>query len=315
MPQHPQHGSQVARERLNIIWEKLVCGVATERSRTDGHVEFINDFQIDHHPGFDFEALNKSGYSIETRSRALIWFKPLPEDMLERYPCKGLTKEFDDYDSTQNDGKLRNEDRTRAVHDYVEECSRLRMGRSLSTLGAERSLMDYLKIHIVESPSPYLVGPGLDGSYPQLVDYWRVGNIYETMTDTNTVQSYPLLTLQAWHTLNGKEDMILLGELYTLICAMRNRVNQRRADDPDERKALWDFPADVEYCGFQFESEIHFPVVFLSYVGPQHGRIFYAYMDRYRLVICQSKLYSFEKKESAPVDFFTRMLLSRPLQY
>jgi hypothetical protein len=69
----------------------------------------------------------------------------------------------------------------------------------------------------------------------------------------------------------------------------------------------------VEYRGFEFDAETHFPVILLSYVGPQHGRIIYSYMNRHRLVICQSKLYSFEREETAPLNLFTRMLLSRPL--
>jgi hypothetical protein len=161
-------------------------------------------------------------------------------------------------------------------------------------------------------PSPFHLGPGPDGSYPQL-DFWRVGDIYETMRDNNEKHAHSLLTLQAWHSLDGYEDRILLGELYTIICVMRNRVNQRKADSKEEREALWNFPADIEYGGYEFEAETHFPVILLSYVGPQHGRIIYAYMDRQRLVICQSKLYSFEKQETAPLNLFTRMLLSRPL--
>lgn len=161
-------------------------------------------------------------------------------------------------------------------------------------------------------PSPFHLGPGPDGSYPQL-DFWRVGDIYETMRSNNQTYAHALLTLQAWHSLDGYEDRILLGELYTIICVMRNRVNQRKADSREEQEALWRFPADVEYRSYEFEAETHFPVILLSYVGPQHGRIIYAYMDRQRLVICQSKLYSFEKQETAPLNLFSRMLLSRPL--
>jgi hypothetical protein len=83
----PRHGSQVARERLNIHWEKLVCGVATERTPTDGHIEEISDFKIDYHPQFDFESLDISSPSIEAHSRALTWFKPLDQDAPDRFPC------------------------------------------------------------------------------------------------------------------------------------------------------------------------------------------------------------------------------------
>lgn len=47
-----------------------------------------------------------------------------------------------------------------------------------------------------------------------------------------------------------------------------------------------------------------FPILLLSYVGPQHGRLFYASLNHRQLVIRQSKLYSSEKKATAPLDFF-----------
>lgn len=52
----------------------------------------------------------------------------------------------------------------------------------------------------------------------------------------------------------------------------------------------------------------------VSLVGPQHGRIYYACMDGLEMVIRQSSLFSFEKRETAPWDFFARILLSNPLQ-
>jgi hypothetical protein len=52
----------------------------------------------------------------------------------------------------------------------------------------------------------------------------------------------------------------------------------------------------------------------VSLVGPQHGRIYYACMDRFNVVIRQSPLFSFEKRETGPWDFFAKILLSYPLQ-
>jgi hypothetical protein len=146
----PRHGSQVARERLSILWEKLVCGVATERTPTDGHIEDLSDFKIDFHPQFDFETLDILGPSIEARHRALIWFKPLAKDVLERFPCKASTQEFFEYATTKKDPRWKLEDRTQAIYTYVNQCTRLREGRSLTTLGVEKSLLDYLNIRIVQ---------------------------------------------------------------------------------------------------------------------------------------------------------------------
>jgi hypothetical protein len=52
----------------------------------------------------------------------------------------------------------------------------------------------------------------------------------------------------------------------------------------------------------------------ISLLGPQHGRLFYACMNDGDLVIRQSRLFSFEKKATAPWDFFTRVIISRPLK-
>lgn len=146
----PRHGSQVARERLNILWEKLICGVATERTPSDGHIEDISDFQIDFHPQFDFEILEVAGPSIETRSRALMWFKPLAEDILERFPCKSPSLTFFEYEAIKQDPRWKVQDRTQAVYTYVNQCVRLREGRRLSILGVEKSLLDYLNIRLVQ---------------------------------------------------------------------------------------------------------------------------------------------------------------------
>jgi hypothetical protein len=51
----------------------------------------------------------------------------------------------------------------------------------------------------------------------------------------------------------------------------------------------------------------------VSAVGPQLGFFFHACMDGRDVVIRQSPLYSFEKRETAHWDFFSRILLSSPL--
>jgi hypothetical protein len=50
----------------------------------------------------------------------------------------------------------------------------------------------------------------------------------------------------------------------------------------------------------------------ISSVAPQHARIYYACMDDDELVIRQSKIYSFEKKDTALWDLFASILLSGP---
>lgn len=79
---------------------------------------------------------------------------------------------------------------------------------------------------------------------------------------------------------------------------------------------MFEHPRNREEIRLQqraFEKEERFPVLMISLLGPQHGRLFYACMDGERLVIRQSKLCSFERKDTAPWDFLSRFILSRPL--
>ncbi|XHF96618.1 hypothetical protein AWENTII_000241 [Aspergillus wentii] len=116
---------------------------------------------------------------------------------------------------------------------------------------------------------------------------------------------YPHVVAIELHSRNGNNDSILLGELSTIIQAIYNRVNQVKVNEKGEE--IW--PRQYE-----FENEKRFPVLTISLFGPQHGRILYACLDGEALVIRQSPIYSFEKRDTAPWDFFMRMLLSFPVE-
>lgn len=73
---------------------------------------------------------------------------------------------------------------------------------------------------------------------------------------------------------------------------MYNRARQPQA--PNENQvSMFDAPEKIAQYDLQFPEEVHFPVMFISFVGPQHGRVFCGYMDGGELIIHQSKLYSF----------------------
>lgn len=86
----------------------------------------------------------------------------------------------------------------------------------------------------------------------------------------------------------------------------------KKNEDPE---SFFDLSKDglVGYAHL-FPDETRFPVLMLSFVGPQHGRLFYACMNGEIIVIRQSKLYSSEQQTTAPLDLFARLLLSRPLK-
>ncbi|KAH8702028.1 hypothetical protein BGW36DRAFT_372069, partial [Talaromyces proteolyticus] len=93
---------------------------------------------------------------------------------------------------------------------------------------------------------------------------------------------------------------------------MRGRAYQPKMDideDADEEDLI--IPENAE---FVFKYEQRFPTLMISLVGPQHARIYYACMDGSELIVRQSSLFSFEKRETAPLDYFARFLSSEPLK-
>lgn len=109
-----------------------------------------------------------------------------------------------------------------------------------------------------------------------------------------------------------------IGELVSIIVAMSNRRKQPITYGEEDEENLFEEKdwnqEEISLRPRAFEKEERFPVVMASLLGPQHGRLFYACMNGEKLMIRQSKLYSFEKKDTAPRDFFTRFMLSRPLK-
>ncbi|PYH94311.1 hypothetical protein BO71DRAFT_398986 [Aspergillus ellipticus CBS 707.79] len=157
-------------------------------------------------------------------------------------------------------------------------------------------------------PNPFLLNTELCGYYSDTNFRWGNTMILESE------DAYPHLTIQAYQPINGQENRILYGELVLLLDAMRNRAIQLDVTAEDEQELLFNpGEEDIPVYGRKFPQEYHFPVLLLSYVGPQHGRVLYAAMDGDRLVIRQSKLYSFEKEVTAPIGLFGRLLPSKPL--
>jgi len=101
--------------------------------------------------------------------------------------------------------------------------------------------------------------------------------------------------------------------LAPLVAAMRNRANQPEVP-PEQWESLLELLDIGELPDKRvFRNEKIFPVLMLSFLGPQHARVFYARMNGNELVIGQSKLYSFERKNDANIELFARLLLSTPI--
>ncbi|PYH87827.1 hypothetical protein BO71DRAFT_470221, partial [Aspergillus ellipticus CBS 707.79] len=127
-----------------------------------------------------------------------------------------------------------------------------------------------------------------DVSYrPSPVGYdWFYSRTLELTAENGAVYPHIIASIYQYHD-DIQEDKIVYGELAALVDCMKRRANQIKIDDLEELKNLsrQDEESDTEldlskYLNqYQFPAETRSPVLLLSYVRPQHARIFYACMD------------------------------------
>ena len=164
-------------------------------------------------------------------------------------------------------------------------------------------------------PNPLWLWGSWGSHDPDHGGYWHGRDILECLRE-DSPGIYPHVTLSLIQPFNGREGCMLFSELYIVLSAMHRRANQPRVDleDVEAQNALHSGSLNsYQKMRKEFAVEKRFPILLLSYMGSQHARIIYACMDGQKLVIQQSRLYSFEEKDSAPFDLFARILLSRPL--
>ncbi|PLB52087.1 hypothetical protein P170DRAFT_422996 [Aspergillus steynii IBT 23096] len=146
-------------------------------------------------------------------------------------------------------------------------------------------------------PSPFLlggsIGCGATCVQVTLEAAWENGH-----------PSHPHVTMMIYRRFNGPEGSMLHSELVPIISAMRSRayqpkVKEHEMDDLFEGKPFADKPR-------VFPKEKRFPVLLLSFVGPQHARIFYAYVEDGNKLIIRQRL------ADAPVELFARFPVGRP---
>ncbi|EAU29840.1 predicted protein [Aspergillus terreus NIH2624] len=174
------------------------------------------------------------------------------------------------------------------------------------------SLTQYCRLDTITVPNPYLYGADPPSSIKG--GKWCRGIELECARDNGKPTS-PYMAQATLHYYNGREGSILWGELAALITAMHNRAIQPDIDIQTSRSYMERGYVLKEELGnrLAFPQEKRFPVVMLSFMGPQHGRILYAFMDGEQLVLRQSRLFSFERKANAPFALFQRILLSHPI--
>ncbi|PYI09398.1 hypothetical protein BO78DRAFT_415675 [Aspergillus sclerotiicarbonarius CBS 121057] len=303
-------------ERLEYLWQRLVAKTPESLVDQDNEVSdvVLSEYNI-RRVSCDFEDLGNALFN--KMQNPPILFEAMSEEEMSSYPiAESAQPTVNDYDSEALEERRKQMDRvfSRAYQIF------LYMRSSMSQLGIRENLhmhdglLGLRQLDPIGFPNPFLLGSGLYGAYPTLYDRWRLGLMLEPdMVDGHRM--YPHVTLGIAQSHNGQESSMLFGELAPLISAMRNRAIQPQVtDDEDEQEALFiENSESIMQMPGEFKDEQRFPVLLLSLLGPQHGRMFYACMDDNELVIRQSRLYSFERMETAPFDLFVRVAMCRPL--
>jgi hypothetical protein len=298
---------------------------------------------------FDFGGLVDDRIIPNSGPEPPILFRPLPHSTLKNHPIdmekvhddEFLAQQMDflDYDRPSTDSEHDNRGhikRAREALCYLEGYA----GGGFPRTGIPapytrlRNFLDITPIGLVFlSSSPSGMIDCNSSQHPKSFPAWRrtfPRHPFKQWLDYQTVLEYrkknnipvhPHLILMTMQSSIGREDSILLGELAPIITAMRNRAFQPLTTEGEEDDLFTtytdtpeDLPEALSSLPLAFAKETRFPVLLVSLLGSQHGRLFYACMDGQTLVIRQSKLYSFEKKDTAPWEFFSRLILSAPLK-
>ncbi|GMF73908.1 unnamed protein product [Aspergillus oryzae] len=153
------------------------------------------------------------------------------------------------------------------------------------------------------------------GWHPPTGGRWDVSFFLEP--EKQNTSPFPHIAVGASQPVDATDNSILYGELAVIITVMNSRAKQPQAQSEEEMESLFDMVEEEVEKTFQkspaFANEQTFPVLLFSFVGPQHARILCASMNQRQLIVRMSRLYSFERKEEAPLDLFTSWLFSRPV--
>ncbi|KAJ5514621.1 hypothetical protein N7463_004173 [Penicillium fimorum] len=127
------------------------------------------------------------------------------------------------------------------------------------------------------------------------------------------LQKYPLDTLRI-----GADDAEDSNEGSPVPHAIMTTVAHVPANHADQSLTIHEVRAIMNMMIIRTSNRpfrkypIH-PLLVLSYMGGQHGRIIQALFDGENLVLQYSQLWSFEDENTAPVELFIRYNISRPV--
>ncbi|RDK37516.1 hypothetical protein M752DRAFT_308893 [Aspergillus phoenicis ATCC 13157] len=290
---HERLGARISRRILDKLHEHVMR--IRNSVPENGHIDLHDLDSVEHVMNFDFEHLNEKAVPP-------LYFEPMqPVELKQFPPDPAQVRSFFDIIERGNDDSSC----CRQISDLISDY-------------ATRNALSHQHLQIVEAPdSTFYLEASLAWPYSGR-GWWEVCYVLEP--EPMNGKGYPHLALHLLDRTVAHEDSIF-SEFSALVIAMRGRVHQPKIDSESEREELYEHEdAGEEYtnflpmsCSAMFPDEEIFPVLLISCVLPQHARIFAACIHQGKLVIRQSKLYSFQWRDKAPVELFTRLFLSSPV--
>ncbi|PLB52253.1 hypothetical protein P170DRAFT_488801 [Aspergillus steynii IBT 23096] len=213
------------------------------------------------------------------------FFKPLSASIIDEHPLEDETPESmasEFFEPPGQEGAPSGELEQVAYYVWAHV-------ERLST-ASRHGLYRGLDIFASFEPRTYIPGRPVSGR-----DLWLIGThpSWETKRDLEN-PSYPHLELCVLHGILATDEALAITELKAIARALR-----RRYQDP----------------AFKLHNVV--PLLMLSYLAPQHGRIIQAHHDGKNIVVQYTPLMSFEVKSpgeiAEPISLFLRYQLSRPV--
>ncbi|KAE8362392.1 hypothetical protein BDV27DRAFT_166272 [Aspergillus caelatus] len=306
----------MSREQVNWLYEVVTGGkdkpfvLSKDGSEGDVMASYLSGHGITLVP-WDIEAS-----SVDSSLVTSVPFAPLSRSIAHNHRPRADIP-FPDY--------IRPEDRSDTEDDRCwspEDCSGDAVqffyqwalaGRTLPR--RHTCLMDFCGVHPVTFPNPFLRCCPDIGWHPPHGGHWEINFFLEP--EKQNASPLPHIAVGSSQPVNARDNSILYGELAVILAVMHGRVNQPKVESEEEMASLFDTQQGVfeKICHENpaFPNEQTFPLLLFSFVGPQHARILCASMNQRQLMVRMSKLYSFERKEEAPLELFTSWLFSRPV--
>lgn len=168
---------------------------------------------------------------------------------------------------------------------------------------------------IFRPPSPFMSFATQIGWCPPTGRCWGIRLFLEPQSRNSA--PLPHVAAVAYQPMNARDGSILGGELVAILSIMHSRVKEPKVESEEVMEGLSDMNEqeleDLSKKSPAFPDEQKFPVLLVSFVGPQHARLLCASLNTNLLVIHLSKLYSFEREQDAPLDLFMSWLFARPV--